>query len=329
MLPTYPPRYIEIQPRLPSFPSLRPSLPKGIMDKFNSFINKFRIKPMDVGKMWKDFQTELGRHVGGTGRRPAGDVALPPSVWQDPNVVRDEQGQPVLLAATSSPQASSVSGTTKTTKTQAPSKTAQAKSATFEDALKFILEGSPEGGWEGEGGYVNHPADKGGPTNHGITQATYDAYRASKGLKKQDVRYITNSEVKEIYFNNYWKTARCDRLPSPLNMVIMDIAVHSGPGQAIRLLQRALNALGIRDKDGKPLVEGDWGPKTESAVKRLQERLAQDPHILTQVVNKVLDLREEFFKSIVKNDPSQEIFLQGWLNRNNALRKEVQKYLPQ
>jgi hypothetical protein len=73
---------------------------------------------MDVGKIWKDFQAELGRHVGGTGRRPAGDVALPPSVWQDPNVVRDEQGQPVLLAATSSPQASSV-----TTKTQAPPKT--------------------------------------------------------------------------------------------------------------------------------------------------------------------------------------------------------------
>jgi len=275
-----------------------------------------------VGKIWKDFQAELGRHVGGTGRRPAGDVALPPSVWQDPNVVRDKQGQPVLLAATSSPQASSVSGTTKTTETQAPSKTAQAKSATFEDALKFVLR------WEG--GYVNHPADKGGPTNQGITQATYDAYRASKGLKKQDVRYITNSEVKEIYFNNYWKTARCDRLPSPLNMVIMDIAVHSGPGRAIRLLQRALNALGIRDKDGKPLVEdGDWGPKTESAVKRLQERLAQDPHILTQVVNKVLDLREEFYRLIVKNDPSQGVFLQGWLNRNNDLRKEVQKYLPQ
>jgi hypothetical protein len=94
------------------------------MDKFNNFINKFRIKPMDVGKIWKDFQAELGRHVGGTGRRPAGDVALPPSVWQDPNVVRDEQGQPVLLAATSSPQASPVSGTTETTKTQAPSKTA-------------------------------------------------------------------------------------------------------------------------------------------------------------------------------------------------------------
>jgi hypothetical protein len=120
------PRLADVRPRLPSLPSLRPSLPKGIMDKFNNFINKFRIKPMDVGKIWKDFQAELGRHVGGTGRRPAGDVALPPSVWQDPNVVRDEQGQPVLLAATSSQPASPVSGTTKTTKTQAPSKTAQA-----------------------------------------------------------------------------------------------------------------------------------------------------------------------------------------------------------
>jgi hypothetical protein len=69
------PRLADVRPRLPSLPSLRPSLPKGIMDRFNNFINKFRIKPMDVGKIWKDFQAELGRHVGGTGRRPAGDVA--------------------------------------------------------------------------------------------------------------------------------------------------------------------------------------------------------------------------------------------------------------
>jgi len=32
---------------------------------------------MDVGKIWKDFQSELGRHVGGAGRRPPGDVLAP------------------------------------------------------------------------------------------------------------------------------------------------------------------------------------------------------------------------------------------------------------
>ncbi len=32
-----------------------------------------------------------------------------------------------------------------------------------------------------EGGYVNHPKDPGGPTNKGVTQRVYEAYRKGKG----------------------------------------------------------------------------------------------------------------------------------------------------
>lgn len=40
-------------------------------------------------------------------------------------------------------------------------------------------------------------------------------------------------------------------------------------------------------------------------------------------VNKFLDLREQFLADIVKKDPTQEKFAQGWLNRINNLRSEV------
>lgn len=105
----------------------------------------------------------------------------------------------------------------------------------FAQAIKFVLK------WEG--GYVNHPADPGGATNIGITQATYDKYRRSKGLPLQSVRKIGQSEVEEIYHERYWKPINGDNLPNSLALAAFDLAVNSGLDTA----KRALNA-----------AKGDW-----------------------------------------------------------------------
>ncbi|TIX97406.1 MAG: N-acetylmuramidase, partial [Mesorhizobium sp.] len=55
-----------------------------------------------------------------------------------------------------------------------------------------------------EGGYVNHRQDPGGPTNKGVTQRVYDAYRKGKGLPMRSVKHITMDEVYEIYDRQYW-----------------------------------------------------------------------------------------------------------------------------
>ena len=57
----------------------------------------------------------------------------------------------------------------------------------FERALEFVFPS--------EGGYVNNKYDRGGATNMGITQNTYDAYRQRQGLQSEDVRYITRGEA--------------------------------------------------------------------------------------------------------------------------------------
>ena len=41
--------------------------------------------------------------------------------------------------------------------------------STYDEALRRLLAH--------EGGYVNHPSDPGGPTNHGITLAAYAAFK--------------------------------------------------------------------------------------------------------------------------------------------------------
>lgn len=102
---------------------------------------------------------------------------------------------------------------------------------TFEKALKFVLK------WEG--GYVNNPNDKGGATNKGITQSTYNTWLRSKGQNIKDVRNITDSEVKEIYYNNYWLKAGCDKMSEKFAILCFDTAVNMGVSRVGEFLKAA------------------------------------------------------------------------------------------
>ncbi|MDR6952285.1 lysozyme family protein [Ancylobacter sp. 3268] len=104
--------------------------------------------------------------------------------------------------------------------------------ASYADALARVLVY--------EGAYVNHPADPGGATNKGITQAVYDGFRTRKGLSKQSVRLITDTEVREIYRLQYWDKIRGDDLPAGVDFVVFDGGVNSGTRQSTIWLQRAL-----------------------------------------------------------------------------------------
>jgi len=91
-----------------------------------------------------------------------------------------------------------------------------------------------------EGGFVNDPKDPGGPTNMGVTQRVYDAYRKRSGLVPRSVRIINADEVAAIYTRQYWALIRGDDLPSGVDYAVMDYAVNSGPKRAIQDLQRSL-----------------------------------------------------------------------------------------
>ena len=155
-----------------------------------------------------------------------------------------------------------------------------------------------------EGGASNHPADKGGLTMAGVTQATYDTYRRRKGLPPRPVTQSTPVERADIYRSQYWTPVRGDALPPPLDLVIFDMAVNSGPDRAIKTLQRALGVT----------VDGAFGAQT---LRALQEDTAagQVDHLVSQV----LELREAFYRGLVAKDASQKVFLAGWLNRLDAL----------
>jgi lysozyme family protein len=145
-----------------------------------------------------------------------------------------------------------------------------------------------------EGGYVDHPADPGGATNKGITQAVYDTYRKSVGAGRQSVRAITADEAAAIYRSRYWNLVQGDSLPPGVGFVVFDGAVNSGPGQSVKWLQRAL---------GLKKVDGLVGPATLEAV------AAVDDH--DALIASVISLREAFLRSL----KTWKTFGKGWLAR--------------
>ena len=169
-------------------------------------------------------------------------------------------------------------------------------SAAFQASLPFILR------WEG--GYVNHPADPGGATNKGVTQRVYNDWRVRQGMPARDVRQITDDEVHAIYEAGYWTPPRCDLLPRPLDLVQFDTAVNMGVGRAVRMLQASLGCG----------VDGDFGPGTRRAAEACDAGAA---------VAAYCDRREAYYRGLAQKNPKVAVFLTGWMNRLDALRREV------
>lgn len=104
-----------------------------------------------------------------------------------------------------------------------------------------------------EGGYSDHPSDPGGETMWGVTRrvATKEGYTGGMRALPKDV-------AKDIYRRKYWDAVMADRLPVSVRYTVFDAAVNSGPAQAIRWLQRALDV-------GE---DGVMGPLTLDAVNK-------------------------------------------------------------
>ena len=116
---------------------------------------------------------------------------------------------------------------------------------------------------EREGGYVHDPADRGGPTKHGITQRALRAWRGH-AVTADDVRHLTEEEARAIYHRRYVSEPGFTTLPDPLRAQVVDDGVMSGPRQAVRDLQRAIGCV---------QVDGVLGPKTRRALARQGHRV--------------------------------------------------------
>lgn len=164
--------------------------------------------------------------------------------------------------------------------------------STFALALELVLSV--------EGGYVHHSNDRGGPTKYGISQA------AHPGVNIED---LSLDDARSIYWKAYALPIQFEALAEideGLAIVVFDAAVHHGPAQAIRFLQRAASL----ENGG---VDGVVGPKTLRAV---AEWLVLDQD---ELMNRFHAHRLMHFNRIVTANPDQHVFLYGWIRRVVAL----------
>lgn len=163
-----------------------------------------------------------------------------------------------------------------------------------------------------EGGYVNNPADRGGATNFGITEAVARA-SGFKGKMKD----LPLSTAKDIYKKQYWISPRFDQVNAISNVVaeeLLDTGVNCGTGFAKPLLQRALNLLNNQGQGGWPdlAIDGVYGAATLNALKiYLGKRGKDGEKSLVRVLNIMQGQR---YIEICERNPTQEQFFYGWIS---------------
>lgn len=168
--------------------------------------------------------------------------------------------------------------------------------ADFSESIGYVLKN--------EGGYANDPSDRGGETNFGITRTT------ATGLGYTgDMKSMTQDEAESLWEAGFWQPGLDDVQSQALATAILD-ARANGPGAGNRILQQGLNAIGY-----SVAVDGGWGPETADATNQaVTDGKASD--LIVAMMNATIDARNSF----VASHPDQQKFLQGWLNRAQAMQ---------
>jgi lysozyme family protein len=161
-----------------------------------------------------------------------------------------------------------------------------AYSETFRAAVARVLQR--------EGGYVNHPSDKGGETNFGITKASYP---------KLNIKKLTREQAVEIYHRDYWQGSLkfLQDLEPDKALLLFDFGVNMSPRSLGMCIQHALNACTHRVK-----IDGVIGPQTISALGVVH------PQIFAAAFRATV---AGHYRRRAVEDPSQAAFLEGWMNR--------------
>ena len=152
----------------------------------------------------------------------------------------------------------------------------------FKDAVKIILKH--------EGGYVNDPDDPGGETMMGISKKAYPYL---------NIKELTKKDVEDIYFKDYWLKAKVKKVPEELRMIYFDMVVNMGRSRAVKILQEAISAKGV-----KTTIDGGIGPQTISNA--LKSGLEPE---------RLRSYRVKYYADLINRKPSLEKYWFGWYRR--------------
>lgn len=156
-----------------------------------------------------------------------------------------------------------------------------------------------------EGGWSDHKADRGGKTNMGITWETYNSLAFKVLSQYPSMTHFQNLTKNQaaLFVEYFWnKATNNNRIKSQKVAEAVTSWMWGSGAYGLKMFQRMLN----QEFGGRLTEDGVIGDMTTEFVNK------QNPN---KVFSKMSEYRAQFFHDLVKRDPSQAVFLNGWLNR--------------
>lgn len=181
----------------------------------------------------------------------------------------------------------------------------------FQIAHKFAAR------WEG--GLIDHPADPGGITNYGVSLRFVEAHgldiNGDGFIDRRDILALTPAKAADVLRKYFWDAARLDAVPLTPGVVLYDGGINQGMRLALIQMQAACNAV---SNDAPLYCDGVMGSQTRAKIAAICA-LGRAPAL----VERALIERAGRYRRIVRAAPQRAAFLDGWLNRVNALSRYV------
>lgn len=175
-----------------------------------------------------------------------------------------------------------------------------------------------------EGEYSNHPDDRGGETNYGITDRTWREYRRKKPLRDEDgnkypdgVIDITRDHAYDFYMDLI-EQKNITSLPAELQAATFDFTVNAG-NNAIQCLQLTLNQLNFKRYTKLVTVDGYIGKKTALRAMQIANYCKEELRGYRNGADYIVDIytvnRIRYYKDLASRVSGQHVFLKGWTER--------------
>ena len=154
-----------------------------------------------------------------------------------------------------------------------------------EECLAFVR--TQEGGWS------DNPLDRGGPTQSGVTLATFRHWRKDDRATPGELHAIDAAEWSAIMTAGYLAAVGFESLPPGVGLSVADMAVNAGPRASIHILQAAVGVA----------MDGLVGPLTIAAAAAAGRPL----------IPALADAQRAFYRSLGQFPT----FGRGWLLRTD------------
>lgn len=171
-----------------------------------------------------------------------------------------------------------------------------------------------------EAGYVNHPNDPGAETNHGITHATAQEWKADLVAKFNwdgTMRNLTIEMAMYIYEFGWWKPLRCDELLAIHPLIaqrVFDFGINAGRTRAGNALQVVLNVSNRGGTDYADIgVDGKIGPATIKALTAFYAKRGSAG--LRQLLMGMVGRHFHHYQELCIKDKKFQSFYSGWASR--------------